>query len=104
MTVVISEHRRVRGRRRLMTRFNFGRLAVSAFLALTLALGAPAFAIDSGGGSDTATAPTKAAAPTLATARADIAAKSWAKAITDLKAFLKASPKSADGWNLLGFA
>jgi cytochrome c-type biogenesis protein CcmH/NrfG len=89
-----------------MTRLNFGRLAVSAFLALTLALGAPAFAIDSGGGggSDTTTAPTKAAVPTLATARADISAKSWAKAITDLKAFLKASPKSADGWNLLGFA
>jgi Flp pilus assembly protein TadD len=44
------------------------------------------------------------AVPTLATARADIAAHNWSKAIADLTAIVKASPTSADAYNLLGFS
>ena len=82
-----------------------GRLAGAALVALTLAISAPALAFDTGGDSSSTAATTSmAAGPTLATGRADIAAQNWTQAITDLKAFLKANSKSADGWNLLGFA
>jgi cytochrome c-type biogenesis protein CcmH/NrfG len=85
------------------------RLARAALLAFTLSA-APVLAIDTGGG-DTSTPPTtssakptKPAGPTLADARADISAKNWTKAITDLKAFVAAHPTSADGFNLLGYS
>lgn len=86
------------------------RFAGAALLALTLTLSTPAFAImGSGGGSDASTAPTttspqKASGPTLASIQAEIDASNWTQAITDLKVFLKANPKSADGWNMLGFS
>lgn len=93
-----------------MTNTKLGGLAAAAILAFTLALGAPAFAIDTGGenagGSSTpmaAPAP-KPAGPTLATARADISAKNWTKAIADLKKIVAASPSSADAYNLLGYS
>jgi len=80
---------------------------------IVLALGAPlpALAIDTGG-DDTSTStpapakpmPPKPAGPTLATARADIAAKNWTKAIKDLTAIVKANPSSADAYNLLGYS
>ena len=90
-----------------MTSFKFDRLAGAALIAITLVASVPALAMDTGGGSDASTSTTSTsmtAVPTLATGRADIDAQNWAKAITDLKAFLKANSKSADGWNLLGFA
>src|SRR6185369_3031479 len=44
------------------------------------------------------------AVPTLAQARADIAAKKWDAAIGKLKLIVAASPKSADAYNLLGYS
>ena len=83
---------------------------VASILVLALAAPLPVLAIDSGG-DDTSTstpAPTtakpKPAGPTLATARADIAAKNWTKAIADLTAIVKVSPSSADAYNLLGYS
>jgi cytochrome c-type biogenesis protein CcmH/NrfG len=87
-----------------MTTTRIGRLAGMGLLALALAVSGPALAIDTGGGSTDTTTAAPAAAPSLATARADIAASNWTKAISDLKAFLKGNSKSADGWNLLGFS
>ncbi len=46
----------------------------------------------------------KVAGPTLAQARADIAAKNWTKAIADLRKIVAASPNSADAYNLLGYS
>ncbi len=89
-----------------MTASNLGRYAGVALVALSLAISVPALAIDTGGGdtSSSSASTSMAAGPTLATGRADIAAQNWTQAITDLKAFLKGNSKSADGWNLLGFA
>ncbi len=89
----------------------------AALLALAM-LATPALAFDTGG-DDTAPAantmtespapaakpkPKAVAAPTLAEARADISAKKWTDAIAKLTLIVKASPKSADAYNLLGFS
>ncbi|HEX4296747.1 MAG TPA: tetratricopeptide repeat protein [Devosia sp.] len=99
-----------------MTTFHPGRLMGAVACGLLLTLAAPAFAIDTGGndtgsgGAMTQTVAPKPApkpmakVPTLAQARADIAASNWPKAIADLKLIVAASPKSADAWNLLGFS
>ena len=83
----------------------------ASILVLALAAPLPVLAIDTGG-DDTSTStpapakpkPPKPAGPTLATARADIAAKNWTKAIADLTAIVKANPSSADAYNLLGYS
>ena len=98
-----------------MTKLTLSRIAGAAALAIALSAAPAAFALDTGGNDTTTAAPapmkttpksTKPAVvvPTLAVARADIAANNWVKAIADLKLIVKASPKSADGWNLLGFS
>ena len=97
-----------------MTAFSLTRVLGAAFVALALAAPLPALAIDTGGEDATpapaaATAkpapkPLKVAGPTLAEARADIAAKNWTKAIADLTVIVKASPSSADAFNLLGYS
>ena len=91
----------------------------AALLALAM-LATPALAFDTGGddtggggGGNTMTQapapapkakPKAVAAPTLAQARADISAKKWTDAIAKLTLIVKASPKSADAYNLLGFS
>jgi len=86
----------------------------ASILLLALAAPLPVLAIDTGG-EDTSTskpapakpqtpAKPKPAVPTLDAARADIAAKNWTKAIADLTAIVKASPSSADAYNLLGYS
>jgi Flp pilus assembly protein TadD len=86
----------------------------ASILLLALAAPLPVLAIDTGG-EDTSTstpapakpqtpAKPKPAVPTLDAARADIAAKNWTKAIADLTAIVKASPPSADAYNLLGYS
>jgi tetratricopeptide (TPR) repeat protein len=104
-----------------MPTLNISRLAGALVVALALSA-TSVYAIDTGGGNNDGggtptepshppkpsdnsggTSPSKPK-PTLATARADIDAGSWTKAITDLKLFLKANSKSADGWNLLGYS
>ena len=98
-----------------MTQSHFGWLTGATLLILTLAMSAPAFAFNTpsgggggGGNSDSSSiepsAPHKTSAPTMATIQADIKASDWTKSIADLKLFLKANPKSADGWNLLGYS
>ena len=95
-----------------MTRLTLGRLAGTALLVLAFAAGTPALAFNSndeggssgGGNSAPAATSTKSATPTMVDIQADIKASSWTKAIADLRAFLKANPKSADGWNLLGYS
>ena len=84
----------------------YGAISVmAALLGVT-----PTLAIDTGGNDTTttssATAPkaTSVAPPTLEVARSDIAANDWVKAIADLKLIVKADPKSADAFNLLGFS
>lgn len=81
------------------------RVAGAAALALAL-MATPSLAFDTGGddtsgGGSTASA---AAVPTLAEARADIKAKHWEKAIDKLGQIVKANPKSADAYNLLGYS
>ncbi|MDO8359202.1 MAG: tetratricopeptide repeat protein [Devosia sp.] len=89
------------------------RRAGIAALTLALVIAQPALAIDmgggdsggggsSGGGGHTQTA--APAAPTLATARADIKARNWAQAITDLKLVIAAGGGNADAYNLLGYS
>ena len=102
-----------------MSKTKLSGLAGAAILMATLLLAAPAFAIDTGGddtggGSTSQTTaapvakpkpkPKTVAGPTLATARADIAAKNWTKAIADLRKIVAASPNSADAYNLLGYS
>lgn len=90
----------------------WSRVAAIAALTLTLAIAQPALAVDTGGDSSSASSSsgtsggTQAApaAPSLATARADIAAKNWTKAIADLKLIVAASPGNADAFNLLGYS
>ena len=94
------------------------RMMGATLLALAM-LATPALAFDTGGddtsGSNTPSmteAPAPAAkpkpkvvaTPTLAEARADIDAKKWTAAIAKLTVIVKASPKSADAYNLLGFS
>jgi Flp pilus assembly protein TadD len=93
-----------------MPNIKLSRLAGAAMLTAALALAAPAFAIDTGG-DDTQTsqpatpaAKPKPAGPTLATARADIDAKNWTRAIADMRTIIAASPNSADAYNLLGYS
>lgn len=98
-----------------MENSKWNRLAGIAALTLALAIAQPALAIDtgggdtgggsSGGGGGAVHAPAAApAAPTMATARADIKAKNWTQAIADLKLIVKASPNNADAFNLLGYS
>jgi Flp pilus assembly protein TadD len=95
-----------------MTKLSFARAAGAVLVALSLSVAAPAFAFDTPTNDTTDTTPTPKpkpvkvvpAVPTLDTARADIKAGNWVKAIADLKLVVKASPKNADGWNLLGFS
>lgn len=102
-----------------MIQFKAGRIA--GIVLLSLALSAPAFAIDSGGGDDNPPppAPTQPShppkpsndggtnqskpTPTLAAARAEIKAKHWDNAIGMLKLIVKAKP-GADAYNLLGYS
>lgn len=94
------------------------RLMGGALLAVAL-LATPALAFDTGGddtgagGGSTMTQapapvakakPKVVATPTLAEARADIDGKNWTAAIAKLTLIVKASPKSADAYNLLGFS
>ena len=91
----------------------FARALGASILVLALAAPLPVLAIDTGG-DDTSNStpapapakpkPPKPAGPTLATARADIAAKNWTKAIADLTVIVKANPSSADAYNLLGYS
>jgi len=96
-----------------MTDLKLGRALSAALITLAFAAPLPALAIDTGGesgGGGTTTAapmkpaPAKAAGPTLATARADIAAKNWTQAIADLRKIVAANPGSADAYNLLGYS
>ena len=102
-----------------MSKTKLSGLAGAAILTAALLLVTPALAIDTGGDdtggggggsmSQTTTPVAKAkpktiAGPTLATARADIDAKNWTKAIADLRKIIAASPKSADAYNLLGYS
>jgi Flp pilus assembly protein TadD len=86
------------------------RLAAAALLTAALALAAPAFAFDTGGDDISTAQPAapatkpKPAVLTLATARADIDAKNWTKAVADLRKIIAASPDSADAYNLLGYS
>ena len=91
-----------------MGEFRFGRAAGALLLGFVLAAPLPALAFDTGGddtsGGNTAAAPAKPAAPTLADARADIKAKNWTKAIADLRLIVAANPQSADAYTLLGYS
>lgn len=99
-----------------MSKTKMSGLAGAAILTAALLLVTPALAIDTGGNdtgggsmSQTTTPVAKAkpktiAGPTLATARADIDAKNWTKAIADLRKIIAASPQSADAYNLLGYS
>jgi len=86
----------------------------ASILLLALAAPLPALAIDTGGEDTSTSTPAPAKPPaapkpkpavlTLDAARADIASKNWTKAIADLTAIVKASPSSADAYNLLGYS
>ena len=100
------------GRETDMKKTNINWIGATTLLAILLGA-TPVVALDTGGNDTTAATttttptaaptPTKVAAPTLDMARADIAASDWTKAIADLKLIIKADPKSADAFNLLGF-
>lgn len=94
-----------------MTDLKLGRALGAAAMILILGAPLPALAIDEGTDDTTMSAPApskakpiKPAGPTLATARADIAAKKWTQAIADLRKVIAASPKSADAYSLLGYS
>ena len=97
-----------------MTVRSVARALGASILLLALAAPLPVLAIDTGGDDTSTSTPApakpktppkpKPAAPTLDAARADIAAKNWTKAIADLTAIVKASPSSADAYNLLGYS
>jgi len=103
------------GEREIFMHNRLIRAAGAGLVCLALAAPLPVLAIDTGGNDTVTTAPApkpmaatpvkpKVSGPTLAVARADIAASNWTKAIADLKLLVAASPKSADAWNLLGFS
>lgn len=78
-------------------------MSLSAFLRLTVAallLSGPALAAD-GGGSNGASS---AAKPGYAEAQTAIQAGQFAKALRILAPVVKAEPKNADAWNLMGYA
>jgi Flp pilus assembly protein TadD len=91
-----------------MTQMKRGRTLGAVTMLLVLGAPLPALAIDQGHDDTTLSAPlpgkAKPAGPTLATARADIAAKNWTQAISDLRKVIAASPKSADAYSLLGYS
>jgi Flp pilus assembly protein TadD len=97
-----------------MTVRSVARALGASILLVALAAPLPALAIDTGGDDTSTSTPApakpktppkpKPAVPTLDAARADIAAKNWTKAIADLTAIVKASPSSADAYNLLGYS
>ncbi len=116
-----------------MTKMEFGRLAGAMILTLSLALSTPAFAFggksggggggggnttnsgggggggNSGGGNSSQTTvvdPTSAvgSVPTMDQVQDEIGNSNWVTAIAELKVYLRANPKSADGWNLLGYS
>ena len=87
----------------------FARTATAALVALLLAT--PSFAIDTPGGGDGGggggggnTQTSAPATPSLADARALIAAKKWAAAVDALKDIVAADNSDADAYNLLGFS
>ena len=71
-------------------------IQTAAVLLTTLLLCAPAHAADEGysGGSD----------DDLRPARMQIAEKNWLGAVATLNAYTRTHPKSADGYNLLGYS
>ncbi|MDO8358697.1 MAG: tetratricopeptide repeat protein [Devosia sp.] len=88
-----------------MENSKWNRVAGIAALVAALTIAQPALAIDTGGGDSGGTAQTTApAAPTLATARADIKAKNWTQAIADLKSIIAGGGGNADAYNLLGYS
>ncbi|MBI4923936.1 MAG: tetratricopeptide repeat protein [Devosia nanyangense] len=96
-----------------MENSKWNRLAGIVALVAALTIAAPALAIDTGGGDGGGgssggggghTQSAAPAVPTLATARADIKAKNWAQAITDLKLIVADGGGNADVYNLLGYS
>ena len=96
-----------------MTDLKLARALGAALVTLALGVPLPALAIDEGRNdaamsapapSPGKAAPVKLAGPTLATARADIDARNWTQAIADLRKFIAANSRSADAYNLLGYA
>jgi predicted Zn-dependent protease len=73
--------------------------SLSRIAALLLMLGGPAFAAGSDSGSSSA-----AAKPGYAEAKAAVDAGQYASALRILAPVVKADPKNADAWNLMGFA
>jgi Flp pilus assembly protein TadD len=99
------------GSEMIMNEMKLGRALGAAAMMLVLGAPLPALAIDEGHDDTTMSAPApskakpaKPAGPTLATARADIAAKNWTLAISDLRKVIAANPKSADAYSLLGYS
>ncbi|MEQ1769395.1 MAG: tetratricopeptide repeat protein [Devosia sp.] len=74
------------------------RLVGAFVIALSLTL--PAAAIDSGGGSSSASQNV----PSMAEARTEISAKHWSDAIATLKLIIADNSSNADAYNLLGYA
>lgn len=95
-----------------MAQSTLARLAAAGAVTLILALSGPALAIDNGGGGNPggggdnagSSGSSAASVPTLADARADIAAKKWTAAIDKLKDIVADNSGNADAYNLLGFA
>jgi hypothetical protein len=97
-----------------MGRSNLSRLAAIGAVTLILALSGPAMAVDTGGdggssgggssGNSSAGGGSSVSVPTLADARADIAAKKWTAAITKLKSIVADNSSNADAYNLLGYS
>lgn len=95
-----------------MGRSNLALLAAAGAVAVILALGGPALAIDTGGdgnpggggGNPSAGGSANASVPTLASARADISGQKWTAAIDKLKDIVADNSGNADAYNLLGFA
>lgn len=84
------------------------RLARLVAPALLLAgLSMPAIALDTpggGGGGGNNSSDSQASGPSMADARADIAAKHWEDAIAKLKLIIADNSSNADAYNLLGYA
>ena len=77
---------------------------LAAAFAVAALVSFPAAAMDTPANTDTSTTDTKPGVPSLADARADIAAKHWADAIDKLKLIVADSPTDADAFNLLGYS
>ncbi len=74
-------------------------LSLSRAIAILLMLGGPAFAAGSDSGSSSA-----ATKPGYAEGKAAIDAGQYADGLKILARVVKAEPKNADAWNLMGFA